>query len=130
MVSVRDVIVDEDEVWNGKRIQYSSEDIKELDEAIEIVEVPQAEEMEDLQLGEDPEILMTRIITPQADQITENLEAEKQVEEEDLGWAQQQYPTPDPSVLETFLANAIRIPVQPEGVNAEPKYLDSGSVLV
>ena len=30
VVSVRDVIFDEDEVWNGKRIQYSSEDIKSL----------------------------------------------------------------------------------------------------
>ena len=65
--------------------------------------MPQAEEMENLQLGEDHEIdLMTRI-TPQADQVTENLEAEKQVEEEDLGWAQQQYPTPDPSVWKLFL---------------------------
>ncbi|MCJ1263486.1 hypothetical protein MMC22_003356 [Lobaria immixta] len=52
VISVRDVIFDEDECWVGKSIQFSINEIKELDVAIEIVEVPQSEEMEDLQRGE------------------------------------------------------------------------------
>lgn len=127
VISVRDVMFDEDECWDGKRIRISVDDIKELDEAIEIVEVPQSEEMEDLQLGEDPEVESSSI-TRQADHEAENLEADpheidKQVEDEDLEWSQRQYPTPDPSVLEAFLANSVSIPVQPEGV--EPSYPDS-----
>ncbi|MCJ1269499.1 hypothetical protein MMC22_009391 [Lobaria immixta] len=63
------------------------------------------EEIEDLQLGEDP-LEETSTITRQADYETESLEAdpeaEKQAENDDLEWAQHQYPSPDPSVLETF----------------------------
>ena len=120
VISVRDIIFDEDEYWDGKRIQYSSNDIKELDDAIEVIEVPQSEEMEDLQLGEDLEIDSTLSITPQAQHEAENLENEdeKQAEKDDLEWAQQQYPSPDPSVLEGFLANSVTIPVQSEGIEA------------
>lgn len=53
---MRDFIFDEDEIWDRKPIQYSVDDIKELDEAIRVIEVPQSEEMEDIQLGEVLEI--------------------------------------------------------------------------
>lgn len=41
--------------------------MKELDKAIEIVEVPQSEEIKDLQLGEDSAIDLEETITRQAD---------------------------------------------------------------
>ena len=40
VVSARDVNLDEHEVWNGKLIQYFVNDIKELDEAIEVIGCP------------------------------------------------------------------------------------------
>ena len=48
VISARDVIFDEDKVWDGKPLRYTVEDIKELDEAVEVVEVPQSEEMENV----------------------------------------------------------------------------------
>lgn len=69
---MRDVIFDEDERWDGKKIQFSLGEIKELDEAVESVEVPLLEEMEDLQLGEDPEVEST--IIRQANHEAEDLE--------------------------------------------------------
>ncbi|MCJ1344176.1 hypothetical protein MMC31_002379 [Peltigera leucophlebia] len=66
---------DEEECLDGKKIRISVNDIKELDEAIEIVEVPQSEKMEDLQLGKDPKVELSSI-THQADHEEENLEAD------------------------------------------------------
>lgn len=94
---------------------------------IKIVEVFQLEEIEDLQLREDPEAELSSIIR-QADYKAENLEADpheidKQVKYKDLEWSQWQYLTLDPSVLEAFLAKSVSIPVQLEGV--QPSYPDS-----
>ena len=74
VISVRDVIFDEDEVWDGKPIQYTAVDIKELDEAIQIIEEPQSDELEDVQLGEDIEIESP--ITRQTDYEAENLDVD------------------------------------------------------
>ena len=54
VVSVRDVIFNEDEVWNGEPIQYTAEKMKRLDDAIEVIQVPESE-TEDIQLSEDLE---------------------------------------------------------------------------
>lgn len=54
IVSVQDVIFDEDKVWDGEPIQYNTDKIKRLDNAIEIVQMPEVE-TEDIQLGEDLE---------------------------------------------------------------------------
>ncbi len=56
MVSVRDVIFNEDEVWVFVPFQCSANEIKELDEAIQVVELPQADELEDIQISEDLEV--------------------------------------------------------------------------
>lgn len=58
VVSVRDVIFNEDEVWDGEPIQYTADKIKKLDEAIEIVQVPESDVLgtEDIQLGEDLDV--------------------------------------------------------------------------
>lgn len=58
MVSVRDVIFDEDEVWDGKPIKCTPDEIRGLDEAIAVIQVPESEvkETEDIQLGEDLEL--------------------------------------------------------------------------
>lgn len=106
---MRDIIFDEDEVWDGRRIQYTVEDIKELDNAIEIVEMPQSEEMLDIRLAEDQGIDSTASITRQTDHEAETLEydhednvAEKQAEDEELEGAQQQYLSPDLSISNIF----------------------------
>ena len=145
VVSVRDVIFDEDTIWDGKPIPYSDDDIKELDEAIVHIEIPESEalEMEDIQLVEDSEVdETTTTITRQADHEDENLdvnpeESEELAKENDEQWAQQQYPTPDSTMLETFMANAIRLPIErpqfdsfgtdsleSEGVAADNQVLD------
>lgn len=120
VISVRDVIFDEDQVWDGQKIQFSIEDIKELDDAIEIIEVPQSHEMEDIQLGESdgfaeestsrPSIEDERVM-PQSDNVD--------VEEKDDGWKpEDQYPTPAESDIEAFLSRAVNIPVQPASLSA------------
>lgn len=48
IILVRDIIFQKDECWDGKKIQISMDNIKELNEAIEIMEVPQSEEIENL----------------------------------------------------------------------------------
>lgn len=120
VVSVRDVNFNEDEVWDGMLLQRTADEIKEFHEAIQVIELPQADELEDIQLSEDLEI--ESAITRQTDHEAEDLDAENAVtetehaadklaEDEDQEWAQNQYPTPDPSVLEVFLANSVSIPV-------------------
>lgn len=89
-----------------------------MDEAIQIIELPQANELEDIQLSKDLEVKSE--ITRQIDHQTENLEVnnittktntDKLAEDKDQKWAQNQYPTPDPSVLEAFLVNLSSMPV-------------------
>ena len=118
MVSVRDVIFNEDEVWDGVPIQRTTDKIKELDEAIQIIELPQMDELEDIQLNEDLEVEseITRQIDHEeedldADNITTETNTDKLAENEDQEWAQNQYSTPDPSVLEAFLANLSSMPI-------------------
>lgn len=126
VVSVRDVIFNEDEIWDGMPLQRTADEIKELDEAIQVVELPQAEELEDIQLSEDLEV--ESVITRQADHEAEDLDTDivaaetEHIEDklaEDQEWAQNQYPTPDLSVLEAFLANSISMPVDDLGRQRE-----------
>ena len=77
VVSVRDVIFDEDTIWDGKPIPYTSDNIKELDNAIVRIEIPESEvlEMEDIQLIKDFEVNeITPTITCQADYEYEDLD--------------------------------------------------------
>ena len=80
VISARDVIFDEEQVWNGRPLRMTPSDIQELDEAIEIVEVPQAEGQEDIQLEEDLEEELTRSVTHQADQEAETLDEDHEME--------------------------------------------------
>ena len=123
VVSVRDVIFNEDEVWDGMPLQRTAEEIKELDEAIQVIELPQADELEDIQLSEDLEVESK--ITRQTDHEEEDLDADniaaetdtdKLAEDEDQEWAQNQYPTLNPSVLKVFLANSASMPVDDLGL--------------
>ena len=118
MVSVRDVIFNENEVCDGVPLQRRAGKIKELEEAIQVIELPQADELEDIQLSMDLEVKSE--ITRQTDYKVKDLDANniaaetdtnKLAEEEDQEWAQNQYLTPDPSFLEAFLANSTRMPV-------------------
>lgn len=88
VTSVKNITFDKDKLWDGKRIQISIDNIKKLNKAIEMVELPQSEEIEDLQLREDPEV-ESSLITRQTNHKVENLEADlpkidKQVEDKDL----------------------------------------------
>ena len=99
---------------------YSDDDIKELDETIVHIEISESEaiKMEDIQLVEDSAVdEATPTITRQADHEDEDLdvnpeESEEQAKDNDEQWAQQQYLTPDSTMLETFMANSIRMPIQ------------------
>ncbi len=118
MISVRDVIFNEDEVRDGVPLQRTADKIKELDEAVQVIQLPQSEKLEDIQLGEDLEVESE--ITCQTDHEAEDLNADniaaktntnKLAQNEDQEWAQNHYPTPDTSVLEAFLANSASMPV-------------------
>lgn len=119
VVLVREIIFDKDEVWDGKPIPYSDNDIRELDKAIKYIKVPELEvnKMENIQLGKDSEIDMAIItITYQAGHKAEDFDInhenqEKQVNHNNQQWVQQQYCTPNPSLLEFFLANSVSISV-------------------
>ncbi len=56
MISVKDVIFNEDEVWDGVPLQRTANKIKELDQAIQVIELAQADELEDIQLNEDQKV--------------------------------------------------------------------------
>ena len=64
------MIFHKDTIWDKKLIPYTSDDIKELDDAIAHIEIRESEalEMEDIQLVEDSEVdEITTPITCQAD---------------------------------------------------------------
>lgn len=90
-----------------------------VDDTIEIVGKPHSKEMKDIQLAEDQNEDSTTQITRQNNHEAETLESEsdheniakKQAEDKELDWAQYQYPTPDPSILEACLANSVNMPV-------------------
>ncbi len=48
VVSVRDVILNKDEVWDGVPLKRTADEIKKLDEAIQVIELPQADKLEDI----------------------------------------------------------------------------------
>lgn len=141
VISVRDVIFNEEEVWDGNRIQFTPVDIKELDEAIEIVQVPRSEEAEDILIGEEEEVLGARRIPTESNAVPEQTsseaydeEAEKQAQLDDIDWMENQYPTPDESVAEAFLARTIQIPMatapRPLNVPAEAEGVEFGDDLL
>ena len=113
VISVRDVIFNEDEVLDVVFFQRATNEIKELDEAIQVIEPPQADELEDIQLSENLEVAweITRQTDhkaedPNADNISAKTDTDKLAEDEDPKWTQNKYPIPDPSFLEAFLANS------------------------
>ena len=95
VVSIRDVIFDEDTLWDEKPIAYFDDDIKELDKAIDHIEIPEsgAKEIEDIQLVEDVEVDQPiSIVTRQADHEDENLnenreESKQHAKDKDDQWA-------------------------------------------
>ena len=104
VISARDVIFNEDEVWDQKPIRLNPDKIQELDQAIEVVEIPQADEQEDIQLAEDLDLPAPNPITHQHNHKMENLEENEQAERDKLAWSQGQYPTLDPSESEPEFA--------------------------
>ncbi len=94
MVSVRDVIFNGDEVWDGVPLQRTADEIKELDETIQVIELPQTDKLEDIQLSEDREVESE--ITRQTDheegdlntdKIAAETDTDKLAKDEDQEWA-------------------------------------------
>ena len=109
VISARDVIFNEDKVWDQRPICLTPNEIQELDNAVEVVEVPQADDQKKIQLAEDQgvDFLNPDCITDQHDHKLENLEEAEQAEQaerDELAWSQGQYPTPDPSETEPEFA--------------------------
>ncbi len=118
VVSVGDVILNENEVWDGVPLRCTADKIRKLDEAIQVIELPQANKLEDIQQSENLEVKWE--ITRQTDQkaegfdadnITPKTDTDKLAEDEDQECPQNKYQTPDHSVMEAFVANSASIPV-------------------
>ena len=93
-----------------------------MDKAIQVIELPQIEKLEDIQLSEDleDESEITRqtdhkIVDLDANNFVAETDTYKLAEDEDQEWAQNQYLTSDLSVLEAFLANSTSMPVDNSG---------------
>ena len=97
MVSIRDVIFDKDNIWDGKPIPYFDNDIKELDKAIVHIKIPESKalEIKDIQLVENSEVdETTSTIIRQADHEDEDQnvnfeESEEQAKDNDEQLMQQ-----------------------------------------
>ena len=48
VISVQDVIFNKNEVWDGMPLQYKTYKIKELNQAIQIIELLQINKLEDI----------------------------------------------------------------------------------
>ena len=75
-------------------LQRTADEIKELDKAIQVIELPQADKLEDIQLSEDLEVKLE--ITRQTDHKAEDLDddniaaetdTDNLAEDEDQEWA-------------------------------------------
>ncbi len=93
VVSVRDVIFNEDEVWDGDPLQRTADEIKQLDEANQVTLLPQVDKLEDIQLIEDLEVKseITRKTDHKAEDLdTDNIAAktdtDKLAEDKDQEW--------------------------------------------
>lgn len=126
VISARDVLFDEDEVYDGKPLRLTAELISELDEAVEKVEVQPDPNLEDLQLRHDEAI--AEVEDTEQEEVPEDVNEREDVDDEapevqkEPSAAQQTgesiYPTPDPSVISNFLMNTdIGLPVKSEGVD-------------
>ena len=104
VISARDVIFNEDEVWDQKPVCLTPDEIQQLDDAVKVVEIPQADEQEEIQLAEDLDLYLSNSITQQHNHEMESLEEAEQAERDELAWSQGQYPTPDPSEAEPEFA--------------------------
>lgn len=56
MISIQDIIFNKDKVQNGIPFQYTINKSKELDEAIQVIELLQIDKLEDIQLSENLEV--------------------------------------------------------------------------
>jgi hypothetical protein len=132
VISARDVLFDEDEFYNRKPIQLTAELISKLDKAVEQVNMPPDANQEDLQLRQDKAIAETdsddqveipEDVNEREDVDDDHLEAGKEPGAAQTNWESMVYPTPDPTVVSTFLSNAdICLPVKSEGVRAATSF--------
>ena len=99
-------------------LKHTSDEIKELDEDIQVIELLQVDELENIQLNNNLQVKSER--NSQTDHTGEDLDADNiagktdtnnLAEHENQKWVQSQYLTHESSVLKAFLANLSRIPV-------------------
>ena len=97
VISVRDVIFNKDEIWNGELIQYTADRIQKIEDVIKIVQVSESK-VEDLQLGEElrEEVELVPAISHQNNHEAEDLDTDINTDETEAKY------TPNPSVLESI----------------------------
>ena len=73
VVSVRDIIFNKDKVWDGMPFQHTTNKIKKLNKAIQVIKLLQIDKLEDIQLSED--LKVESEITFQTDNEAKDLDA-------------------------------------------------------
>ena len=124
MIFVRNVIFDEQQMWDEKTIEYIIKNVKQFDETISIIEIPHIDEIEDQQFGEDDlkDIADNLIRNPaslaetdEADVAVEEAadevadEKNKQTKQNKLNWMANQYFSSDSFIVESMLVQFIFI---------------------
>lgn len=56
VISVQDIIFNEDKIWDCILLQNTTNKIKELDKAIQVIKLLQKNKLEDIQLGKNLEV--------------------------------------------------------------------------
>ena len=118
MILVRDIILNKNQIWNRKPIQYTANKIKGIDDAIKLMQVPELE-IEDIYLGRDLEnkVELAPAISHQNNHKAEDFDADvdadkAEAKNNDLAWAESQYLTLNLLFFEVFLANSIGLSVE------------------
>lgn len=96
VILVRNIIFDKDKTWDGKQIQFFSQDIKKLDKAIKIIKISQEKIVKKIQLKDNLKLKSIPTITCQdhiakileENHIIENLDTKKQAKDKKQHWAQ------------------------------------------
>ena len=124
IISVQNVIFDEQQIWNGKTIKYIIKNIKQFNETISIIKIPHKNEIENQQFDENDSENIANTLTHNPAILAETDEADaaadedtgeianeknKQAEQDELDWMANQYSSPDSQITETMLVQFIFI---------------------
>ena len=124
VISVRNVIFDEQQMWDEKTIEYIIKNIKQFDETISIIEILHINKIENQQLGENDLENIAKIpiqnpailaeidetdVTAENNTIEIANEKDKQMKQNKLNWMANQYFNSDNFIIETMFVQFIFI---------------------